>query len=257
MRFPTRKHYPGYQSAVLPRCQRCWACAADFHLGSPVGTFFGHKASQCVCTVAVQPLCRHFVPKVGPKTPQGGPKVPKRSPKAHFSEPQASLLGAIAATAVLCKNISIYYGLATLSGSGRLPFRTHSRLGNAMCTTDALFHVFRPTFGAKVTPKVAPREPQGRPKGPQGAPKPPPGRLKTIKKSTWDPTWAPKGVWEAPGVPPRRKRSQKSTKKRYFCTAPGRLANTKALLRLPLYSANPLSAAAERSSCGLTFGKIP
>ena len=135
-------------------------------------------------------------------------------------------MGAISARAVLCqhhiKKTSIYYGLATLYGSGHLPFRTQNRLGNAMCTRGVLFHSFMPIFGAKVTPKVAPRQAQGSPKGPKGVPKPSLGRLKTIKKSTWDPTWVPKGVREAPGVPPGAKMTPKSIKKRYFCTAPRR-----------------------------------
>jgi len=84
VRFPTRNHCPGCHIAVLPRRQRVWAWAADAHLGSPVGTFFGHKASRCACTVAVQPLCRHFAPKVGPKTPQGGPTGATKESKSSF-----------------------------------------------------------------------------------------------------------------------------------------------------------------------------
>ena len=66
-----------------------------------------------------------------------------------------------------------------------------------------------------------PREARGSPKSPKGAQKPPPGRLKTIKKSTLDPTGAPKGAREAPGVPPGGKMTPKSIKKRYSYTAPG------------------------------------
>ncbi len=61
-----------------------WACAADTHLGSPVGTFFDCKAPLRACMVAVQPLWGHFVRTVVPKTPQGAQKTPKRSPNAHF-----------------------------------------------------------------------------------------------------------------------------------------------------------------------------
>ena len=70
------------QIAVLPKPHEVKASAADSHLGSPGGTVFGYKAAWCICTVTVVPLCGHFVPKVGPKTPQGAQKVPKRSPKA-------------------------------------------------------------------------------------------------------------------------------------------------------------------------------
>ena len=69
-------------------------------------------------------------------------------------------------------------------------------------------------FWCPSEPKGAPKEPKGSPKGPKGAPKPPPGRLKTIKKSAWDPTWAPKWAREAPGVPPGEKMTPKSIKKR-------------------------------------------
>ena len=61
-----------------------WATAAEFHLGSPVGTFFGYT-THCVPVQSLWCLCAAtFVIKVGPKTPQGAQKVPKRSPKAHF-----------------------------------------------------------------------------------------------------------------------------------------------------------------------------
>ena len=88
-----------------------------------------------------------------------------------------------------------------------------------MCTRSALFHSLVPTLGAKVTPKVAPRQAQGSPKSPKGVPKPPPGRLKIIKKSTWGPTLVKKGAREVPGVPPGGKMTPKATKKHKFSVA--------------------------------------
>ena len=120
----------------------------------------------------------HFVAKVGPKSPQGAPKVAKRSPKGHFWEPGASLFWGMAAKPDPCENISIYYGLATLEGSWRLPFRTQNRLENATCTRCVLFRPFMSTLGAKVTPKAGPRDP----KGPKRSPRAPPGTPKKHAK---------------------------------------------------------------------------
>ena len=119
-----------------------------------------------------------------------------------------------------CENISIYYGLATLEGSWRLPFRTQNRLENATCTRCVLFRSFMPTLGAKATAKVAPRQARGSPKGPKGVPGPLPGRQKTIKKSTRDPTWGLKGIREAPGVPREGKRHQNRLQN--VCSTPPR-----------------------------------
>ena len=76
-----------------------------------------------------------------------------------------------------------------------------------------------------LVPKCPQRRPKGAPREPKGAkrsPKASRGTPKNHQKSTWDPTWAPKGAREAPGVPPGGKMTPKSTKKHYFCTAPGR-----------------------------------
>jgi hypothetical protein len=220
VRFPLRKHSPGCQRSVFSKPHECRACAADGHLGTPLGTLFGCKVSRCASTVTVQRLTGNFAPTVWPKTRQGPQKFTQWPPKALFSEPAASLLPAVARKSALCENMNIYFGLHTFYGSVPLLFRTHNRLGNAVCTRSCLFQSSMTTSGATVTPKVAPRQAQGIPKGPPGPQKPSPGHLKTIKKSTCDPTWAPKGAREAPGVPPGRKMTPKSIKKRYFSTAP-------------------------------------
>jgi len=210
--------------AVLPRCQRVSAHAADTHLGNPGGTFFACKASLCVCTVSVVPLCGHFVPKVGPKTPQGGQKVQKGAQKLTFRSPERHLWVPNWREWLLVKNQAGAMFSSHYEGPGPSLFAPKSDSGTH-CAPECSFSHFCVHFGSPNVPKGAPREPQGSPKEPKGAPKPPEGRLKTIQKSTWDPTWAPKGAREAPGVPPGGKMTPKSTKKRYFRTAPGREKN--------------------------------
>ena len=80
--------------AVLPKPHEVWATAAEFHLGSPVGTFFGYT-THCVPVQSLWCLCAAtFVIKVGPKTPKvpkrckkGAQKLTFRSPKRHFWVP--------------------------------------------------------------------------------------------------------------------------------------------------------------------------
>ena len=70
--------------AVLPKRHEVQATAAEFHLGSPVGTVFGYT-THCVPVQSLWCLCAAtFVPKVAPKTAQGAQKVPKRRPNVHF-----------------------------------------------------------------------------------------------------------------------------------------------------------------------------
>ncbi len=66
------------------------------------------------------------------------------------------------------------------------------------CAPGPLFFTLLAPLSA---PKWDPRTPQGSPKEPKGAPKPPQGHLKSIKKSTWDPTWAPGGAEWLQGYP--------------------------------------------------------
>ena len=132
-------------------------------------------------------------------------------------------------------------------------------------TRNVVFERFFPTSGAKVTPKVAPRRTQGRPKGPQGRQKTPPGHLKTIKKSTCDPTWSSKAAQEPPGVPPSTEIDPKSLEKLNFPPPPERehsrgsdaLPQDEQTLPLPcachLTLQNPFSAAAERSYLHIMF----
>ena len=82
--------------------------------GEPCGHLFALNSPQCVCTVTVVPLCGHFAPKVGPKTPHGAQKVPKRCPQAHFGEPKAPLLGPKLAGVAPCENTSRGYVFITL-----------------------------------------------------------------------------------------------------------------------------------------------
>ena len=83
-----------------------------------------------------------------------------------------------------------------------------------MCTRDALFLSFTPTLGAKVGPKVAPREP----KGPQRSPKASPGAPKNHQKIDPGPHLEKRAVREALGVPSGGKMRPKSKKKRIILT---------------------------------------
>ena len=148
-------------------------------------------------------------------------KCHKRNLKATCSNPCASLWAAVAKKSALCENPIIYYVLASFCVSWRVSFHPRNGLGDAMCTRSFLFESPLPTSGAKVTPKVAPRRAQGCPKGSQGRQKTPPGHLKTIKKSTCDPTWSSKAAREAPGVPPSKEIDPKIMQKLDFSTAPG------------------------------------
>ena len=148
--------------------------------------------------------------KVPQRCQKGAQKLTFRSPKRHFWVPPRREWPLVKTSAGAM--FSSHY-----EGRGPSLFAPEIDSGT-QCAPEGLFFVH-------FIPKSRPRSPKGRPrepKDPKGAPKPPPGRLKTIKKSTWDPTWAPKGAREAPGVPPRGKMAPKSTKERYFCTAPGR-----------------------------------
>ncbi len=148
---------------------RCTASAADTHLGSPVGTFFGHTAPQCVCTVAVQPLCGHFVSKVGqrrPKVPkrcqQGAQKLTFRSLKRHCWEPNRREWPLVKTSAGAM--FSSHY-----EGPGPSLFAPKIDSGTHCAPGVFFFHTFVSTFG----PQMPPKAPQGSPKGAQRGQKEP------------------------------------------------------------------------------------
>jgi hypothetical protein len=143
----------------------------------------------------------NFEPTVGPKTRHSAEKVAQKKFQSLFFGPLCAVWAAVAKKNALCEKPIIYDVLTSFYVSWHVPFHPQNGLGNAMCTRSFLFESPLPASGAKVTPKVAPRQAQRRPKGPQGRQKTPPGHPKTIKKSTCDPTWSSTAAREAPGVP--------------------------------------------------------
>ena len=154
--------------------------------------------------VTVRGLSGNFEPKVGPKTRHGAQKVSQKMSKSNFFEPLCVALGCRCKKNYTLRVPHYIYVLASFRVSWRVPFHPQNGVGNSMCTRSFLFASPLPTSGAKVTPKVAPRQAQGCAKGPQGRQKTPPGHLKAIKKSTCDPTWSSKAAREAPGVHPSK-----------------------------------------------------
>ena len=161
----------------------------------------------------------NFEPKVGPNTCHGAKRGHERGATATFSDPCASLWAAVAKKSAICESHVIYYVLTSFYVSWRVPFHPQNGLGNAMCTRSFLFESPLPTSGAKVMPKVAPRQAQGRPKGPQGRQKTPPGHLKAIKNQPATPPGHPRPPGRLQGYPPVRKLTPKSIQKLNSSTA--------------------------------------
>jgi hypothetical protein len=208
VRFPTRKPLPGCQRAAFSKPHEGQGLCRRFFFGAPCGTLFRLQSVTVRLyshgAVSERTRCHHRGVKDTPRFQ----KVPHSSPKAPFSEPRASLLGAVATKSALCRNISIYFGLASLYASRPLPFRPQNRLGNAMCTRSFLFHSFMPTCGAKVMP----RSPQGRPKGSQRdrkEPKSHPGTPKNHQKIDLGPHL---GIQGRPGTYRGTPRKENDTK---------------------------------------------
>ena len=93
--IPHTKTPSRVQIPLFPKPHECLRPCRRLFFGEPGGTFFACKAPLCACTVAVQPLCGHGVPKVGPQTPRegkrcqkGGQKGTFRSLKRHFWVPK-------------------------------------------------------------------------------------------------------------------------------------------------------------------------
>ena len=153
-----------------------------------------------------------------PPWDHGPATVPKRchkkTIKVIFSDPCASLWGVVAKKTSLCENPIIYYVLASFCVSWRVVFHPQNGLGDAMCTRSFLFESPLPTSGAKVTPKVAPRSPQGEPKGAQRDHKDAKRHPRDIEKPSKNQAATPPGHPRPPGrlqgYPPVRKLIPKS-----------------------------------------------
>ena len=146
--------------------------------------------------------------KDGPKCPKGAKKERKSSLSRAKS---VTFRCQIAESGPLLKHqqgLCFHHIMRVRAPPFSLPKSTPEHTVHRECSFSLFYAHFRRQSDARGRPKGAPREP----KGPKRAPKPPPGRLKTIKKSTWDPTWAPGGARVAPGVPPGGKIYQKRLK---------------------------------------------
>ena len=139
----------------------------------------------------------------------GAKKLTFRSLKCHFGVPHRREWPLVKTSAGAMFS-SHYEGPGPSLFAPKIDSGTHSAPG-------VLFFTL---LSPLLVPKWNPKAPQGSPKEPTRDPKPPQGHLKSIKKSTKDPTWAPRGAREAPRGTPGKENEPKSTKKHDFFTAP-------------------------------------
>ena len=139
---------------------------------------------------ATEPKWGQIYPKVPKRCQKGAPKLTFRSLKLRFWVPNWRERPLVKTSAGAMFS-SHYEGLGPCLFAPKIDSGTHSAPGMLFFTL----------LSPLLAPKWVSKAPQGSPQRPKGAPKPPQGHLKSIKKTTKDPTWAPMGAERLQGYP--------------------------------------------------------